>query len=60
MDAKHLAELYSTLACLPAIYIDHLGLSKQHFSSLIKQVERGAHIKASGREGGSRYQERLA
>jgi hypothetical protein len=43
-----LAELYSTLVSLPAIHIDHLGLSKQDFSFLIKLVERGAHVKASG------------
>jgi hypothetical protein len=48
LDAKHLAELYSTLTCLPAIHIDHLGLSRQDFSFLIKLVERGSQVKASG------------
>jgi hypothetical protein len=33
---------------LPAIHIEQLGLSKQDFSFLIKLVERGAHVKASG------------
>jgi predicted TIM-barrel fold metal-dependent hydrolase len=37
-----------TLMALPAISIDHLGLSKEGFPNLLKLVENGARVKASG------------
>jgi hypothetical protein len=40
--------LFSTLAALPAVSIDHLGLSGEGFATLLRLVERGAHVKATG------------
>jgi len=48
VDSIELAELYSLLIDLPAVSIDHLGLSKAGFSTLINLAEKGVHIKASG------------
>lgn len=48
VDPKELAGLYSTLAALPAVSIDHVGLSREAFSVLLRLAERGAHVKASG------------
>jgi predicted TIM-barrel fold metal-dependent hydrolase len=48
VDAKDLASLYPTLRSLPAISIDHLGLSNRGFDVLMKLVARGAKVKASG------------
>ncbi len=48
VDAKELDELYSTLVQLPKISIDHLGLSFAGFNSLLKLVEAGCHVKATG------------
>jgi len=48
VDAKELDELSSTLLKLPSLSIDHLGLSKSGFSSLLSLVERGVKVKVSG------------
>ncbi|MEX2573888.1 MAG: amidohydrolase family protein [Balneolaceae bacterium] len=48
VDSGLLAEMSTTLARLPSICIDHLGLSKAGFSTLLKLVEQGAHVKATG------------
>lgn len=48
VEAKDLPALYPTLISLPAVSIDHLGLSKQGFPMLLKLVERGARVKATG------------
>lgn len=48
VDSGELLELFSTLAALPAVSIDHLGLSKKGFGTLLKLVERGVRVKASG------------
>jgi predicted TIM-barrel fold metal-dependent hydrolase len=48
VDSKELAELYSTLVALPAVSIDHLGLSKEGFGTLLKLAEQGIRIKATG------------
>ncbi len=48
VDAQELDELYPVLIALPAICIDHLGLSKTGFNTLLKLVEKGAHVKATG------------
>lgn len=48
VDAKDLDELYATLAALPAVSIDHLGLSRQGFAKLLDLVGRGARVKATG------------
>lgn len=48
VDSRELPELYTTLAALPAVSIDHLGLSREGFGSLLRLVERGAKVKATG------------
>ena len=48
VDSNELADLYKMLVDLPAISIDHLGLSKVGLSTLIKLVESGARVKATG------------
>jgi len=48
IDAKDLGELYPTVAALPAVSIDHLGLSREGLPLLLKLAERGVRVKASG------------
>lgn len=47
-DSRDLAGMFDTLAALPALSIDHLGLSKDGFGTLLRLVERGARVKATG------------
>jgi predicted TIM-barrel fold metal-dependent hydrolase len=48
VDSTELGELFDTLASLPKVSIDHLGLSKAGFPALLKLVEKGVHVKATG------------
>jgi predicted TIM-barrel fold metal-dependent hydrolase len=48
VDARELADLYGTLTGLPAVSIDHLGLSREGFCTLLKLAERGVRVKATG------------
>jgi predicted TIM-barrel fold metal-dependent hydrolase len=48
VDSRDLDELYPTLIKLPAVSIDHLGLDKGGFPTLLKLVEGGARVKATG------------
>jgi predicted TIM-barrel fold metal-dependent hydrolase len=48
IDAAELAHLFETLVSLPAVSIDHLGLSKAGFPTLLKLAEKGARVKATG------------
>ncbi|MPZ75870.1 MAG: amidohydrolase family protein [Deltaproteobacteria bacterium] len=48
VDSTELAALYETLAALPAVSIDHLGLSKAGFPTLLKLAEKGVRVKATG------------
>ncbi len=48
IDSRDLDDLYSTLVCLPAVSIDHLGLSKGGFNTLLKLAEQGVRVKATG------------
>lgn len=48
VDSRELPALFDTLVRLPAVSIDHLGLSKSGFDTLLALVERGVHVKASG------------
>jgi len=48
IDSRDLPELSGTLSALPAISIDHLGLSAEGFPHLLALVESGAHVKATG------------
>lgn len=47
-DAAELGDLFDTLVALPAVAIDHLGLSRAGLPCLLKLAERGVRIKASG------------
>ena len=48
IDSRHLTEVYCILVALPAVSIDHLGLSRAGFDTLLKLVEHGVHVKATG------------
>lgn len=48
MDAKELPEIALTIGKLPAISIDHLGLSEEGLPHLLRLVEKGVHVKATG------------
>ncbi|WP_243372418.1 amidohydrolase family protein [Geotalea sp. SG265] len=48
VDARELGALYETLVGLPAVSIDHLGLSDEGFPTLLKLAERGVRVKATG------------
>jgi predicted TIM-barrel fold metal-dependent hydrolase len=48
VDGKQLADLYERIIHFPSVVIDHLGLSKAGFPALLKLVEQGARVKASG------------
>ena len=48
VDSTELAELFETLISLPKVSIDHLGLSKLGFSTLLKLAEKGVRVKATG------------
>jgi predicted TIM-barrel fold metal-dependent hydrolase len=48
VDSTELAGLYQTLMALPALSIDHLGLSKGGFPTLLKLAEKGVRVKATG------------
>ena len=47
-DAAELAPLFTILVNLPAVSIDHLGLSKAGLPILLKLAEQGVRIKATG------------
>ena len=48
VDSRDLEGLYTTLGALPAVCIDHLGLSGAGFETLLRLAERGVHVKATG------------
>jgi predicted TIM-barrel fold metal-dependent hydrolase len=48
IDSTDLVPLFDTLVALPAISIDHIGLSKAGFPTLLKLAEKGVHVKATG------------
>ncbi|MEH7351920.1 amidohydrolase family protein [Gottfriedia acidiceleris] len=48
IDAKELPEIASIIEKLPAISIDHLGLSEEGLPHLLKLVDKGIHVKATG------------
>jgi len=47
-DAKDLQDLFSILIALPAVSIDHLGLSAEGLPILLALAEKGIRVKASG------------
>lgn len=48
VDSSDLPDLYPTLVRLPAVSIDHLGLGKAEFKTLVKLAEKGVRVKATG------------
>jgi predicted TIM-barrel fold metal-dependent hydrolase len=48
VDARELDGLLDTLVSLPACSIDHLGLAKEGFGTLLKLAEKGVRVKATG------------
>jgi predicted TIM-barrel fold metal-dependent hydrolase len=48
VDSTELADLFETLVSLPAVSIDHLGLSRAGFPTLLKLAEKGVRVKATG------------
>jgi predicted TIM-barrel fold metal-dependent hydrolase len=47
-DSRELRGLQETLLRLPAVSIDHLGLSKEGFPTLVRLAEKGVRVKATG------------
>jgi mutator protein MutT len=48
VDSRELGGLFETLAALPAVSIDHLGLALEGFKTLLKLAARGVRVKATG------------
>jgi predicted TIM-barrel fold metal-dependent hydrolase len=48
VDSRDLDALKPTLIGLPAVSIDHFGLSKEGIASLLELVEKGVKVKATG------------
>src|SRR5699024_1980383 len=48
IDAKELPDIASIIEDLPAISIDHLGLSEEGLPHLLKLVDKGIRVKATG------------
>ncbi|NNC99555.1 MAG: amidohydrolase family protein [Gammaproteobacteria bacterium] len=48
VDSDLLKDLYGKLRKLPAVSIDHLGLTRSGLKQLLKLVDNGASVKASG------------
>jgi predicted TIM-barrel fold metal-dependent hydrolase len=48
VDSRELDDLFPTLAALPAVSIDHLGLSRAGFATLLRLAERSVRVKATG------------
>ncbi len=48
LDSTDLEELSTALMSLPAVCIDHLGMKKEGFHYLLKLVEQGHKVKATG------------
>ena len=48
VDSKVLPELESRLAALPGVTIDHLGMTRDGYPALLRLVEKGVKVKATG------------
>lgn len=48
VDSKDLADLESRLAVLPGLVLDHLGMTRDGYPSLLRLVEQGTRVKATG------------
>lgn len=48
VDSRALPDLHDILIALPAVSVDHLGLSRAGLPHLLALVEKGVHVKATG------------
>jgi predicted TIM-barrel fold metal-dependent hydrolase len=48
VDSQELNDLFGTLATLPAVSIDHLGLAREGFGTVLKLAECGVRVKVTG------------
>ncbi len=48
IDSNDLKDLFDTLASLPSVSVDHIGLSRAGFPTLLKLAEKGVRVKATG------------
>ena len=48
VDAADLPDIAGTVAALPRVSVDHLGLSREGLRHLLRLAERGVHVKATG------------
>ncbi|WP_200865978.1 amidohydrolase family protein [Thalassobacillus devorans] len=48
IESKNLPEIEGTLKMLPAVSIDHLGLTESGFDTLLNLVSHGVRVKATG------------
>jgi predicted TIM-barrel fold metal-dependent hydrolase len=48
LESTQLADLAPKISGLPRVVIDHLGLTRQGLSDLLRLVRRGARVKATG------------
>ena len=48
VDSRHLPDLHDTLAALPAVSVDHLGMSREGLPHLLRLVDAGVRVKATG------------
>lgn len=48
IDAKYLADMAHIVQALPAVSVDHLGLSAEGLPHLLKLVDKGVKVKATG------------
>ena len=48
VDSKDLPELEERLAALPRVTIDHLGMTRDGYPALLRLVEKGVKVKATG------------
>ena len=48
IDSKKLSDIKTTIKKLPAVSIDHLGLSKEGLPHMLDLVEQGVKVKATG------------
>jgi predicted TIM-barrel fold metal-dependent hydrolase len=48
VDSKDLPELEPHLVALPRVTIDHLGMTREGYRALLRLVEKGVKVKATG------------
>lgn len=48
VSSEMLPDLFDTLVAIPSVGIDHLGLTRSGFGTLLKLAEHGVRIKATG------------